>query len=79
MLGKTLYLLVDYDDETKRYKRVKPDFVTEEYTENGVEMLSFDWTWHDQPKSEIGKTIFYTKEEAEIALQNTFELEEPKE
>ena len=75
MIGKTLYLLVDYDDETKHYKRIRADFVCDEYTENGVEMMCFDWIWYDQPKSEIGKTIFCTKEEAENALRNSFEIE----
>lgn len=75
MIGKTLYLLVDYDEESKHYKRVRPDFVCDEYTENGIEMLSFECIWHDQPKSEIGKTIFYTEDEAKNALKNTFELD----
>lgn len=30
MIGKTLYLLVDYDEESKHYKRVRPDFVCDE-------------------------------------------------
>jgi len=65
-VGDTLYVLVDLDDDSNKYKRIKCDNVTDVYiNEDGIQTLEFEYIWHDQPASCIGKDIFFTLEEAE--------------
>lgn len=67
-VGDVLYVLVDMDENGK-YTRWKGDIVKSFYLNRDNErMIEFTWVWHDIPLSEVGKSVFLTKEEAEQAL-----------
>lgn len=66
-VGDTVYVLVEMDDDGK-YTRVKVDFIDDIYFEDNVIMIRFQYVWHDTTLSDIGKTVFLTREEAEAKL-----------
>ena len=66
-IGTTIYMLVDWEDGA--YQRIKNDIVKGYYLDDKEELyLIPTYLWHDQPISEIGKTIFLSEEEAKKAL-----------
>lgn len=70
-IGTTIYILVDWEDGA--YQRIKNDIVKGYYLDDKEELyLILTYVWHDQPISEIGKTIFFSKEEAKKALRSQY-------
>lgn len=66
-VGTTIYVLSDKEDGV--YQRIKNDVVEGYYLDDKEELyLIPTYLWHDQPISEIGKTIFLSEEEAKKAL-----------
>lgn len=66
-VGTTIYVLSDKEDGI--YQRIKNDVVEGYYLDDKDELyLIPTYLWHKQPISEIGKTIFFSEEEAKKAL-----------
>lgn len=67
-VGDNIFVLVDMDDNGK-YTSIKNDIVECIYLNDTLDlMINFTWIWHDVSTTEIGKTVFLTREEAEQAL-----------
>lgn len=67
-VGDNIFVLVAMDDNGK-YTSIKNDIVECIYLNDTLDLIiSFTWIWHDISATEIGKTVFLTREEAETAL-----------
>lgn len=67
-VGDPVYVLVDMNDEGK-YTRIKNDVVKCIYLSSKNEWkIEFTYIWHDTELSDVGKTVFLTRPEAEKAL-----------
>lgn len=70
-IGTTIYILVDWEDGA--YQRIKNDIVKGYFLDDKEELyLIPTYLWHDQPISEIGKTIFFSEDEAKKALLSQY-------
>ena len=67
-VGDTVYVLVDMNKQGA-YQNIKADIVRSIYFSSKNEWkIEFTYIWHDTELSDIGKTVFLTREEAEQAL-----------
>lgn len=76
-VGTTIYVLSDKEDGI--YQRIKNDVVEGYYLDDKEELyLIPTYLWHEQPISEIGKTIFLSEEEAKKALLSQYNKSFPR-
>lgn len=76
-VGTTIYVLSDKEDGI--YQRIKNDVVEGYYLDDKEELyLIPTYLWHEQPISEIGKTIFLSEEEAKKALLSQYNNSFPR-